>query len=418
MKLKNRPVIAGLLCAILFLHTASVGQVRAEDLLRWQIITPEGVSLGVVEGLASVYTNRVIYYDPFGVSPNRCVNGCTFVLDSYQNVQGTTTTIAGAPPSQSSSTTSIPRDSSSTGPLTGWTLRIAQLSQNQMQINGCLDNTGSNSPLTINASWTISQNGVLLDSGSGTAGLLLSSSSNPACPTEFLANFSGLTASTEYVVTYIGGIPGNIVTGSRAIITSNAPATIPITPTTSASSITNEPLTTAVANGEVQASIGGVEVGADTTVKGNAVTVNVGDVTAEISGATTPGQSTNTQAEQGLVLAAGEIAGVSIDGLQPNSEMEVVIYSTPRQLGTLLVNEFGELVASIQIPSDMEAGPHTLVLTGLDKFGKQIELKFGLVVYSPDSYIPIWVWLVVGILAISLTASLVSRKSKKVVITT
>jgi hypothetical protein len=159
-------------------------------------------------------------------------------------------------------------------------------------------------------------------------------------------------------------------------------------------------------------------VKSSTAVEGNTVTVSAGGVEAEVSTASTPTDSINTKNEQGLVLASGEIADVSIDGLQPNSEMEVVIYSTPRQLGTLLVNEFGELVASIQIPSDMEPGPHTLVLTGLDKFGKQIELKFGLVVYSPDSYIPIWVWLVVGLLAISLTASLVSRKSKKVVITT
>ena len=77
------------------------------------------------------------------------------------------------------------------------------------------------------------------------------------------------------------------------------------------------------------------------------------------------------------------------------------------------MNEFGELVASIQIPSDMESGPHTLVLSGFDKFGQQIELKFGLVVYSPAAYIPVWVWLLVGLLVISLAVSLVSRRSNR-----
>ena len=168
-------------------------------------------------------------------------------------------------------------------------------------------------------------------------------------------------------------------------------------------------------NGEVRASVGGVEVKSETTVTDGAVTVSVGEVTAEIANAETSDDSTNTQAEQGLVLSSGESADVSIDGLQPNSEVGVVIYSTPRNLGSLEVNEFGELVASIQIPSDMESGPHTLVLSGLDKFGKQIELKFGLVVYSPDSYIPVWVWFLVGLLVISLAVSLVSQRSKKVV---
>ena len=478
--------------------------VEAEDLKRWKIVTPSGEVLGIVEGLPSVYTSRVINYDPYGVTPNRCAAGCTFVLDSFQNVEGTTTTttsttttsttVVGGSTSSSTSTTSSSSTTttttattttnapSSSGPFTGWTLRIAQLSQNQMQINGCLNNTGSSTPLTVTASWTVSKNGVSVGSGSGTSsGLLLSSSSNPVCPTEFLANVSGLTASTEYVVTYSGGIAGNIVSGSRTIVTSNAPPTTTtttttttvapttttvaptttnttITSTTSPSPITVEPTTTsssapksgntdtteagsddsssesssnsssvnsattttttAVPNGEVRASVGGVEVDSETTVTEGAVAVSVGEVTAEIANAEESEDSASTQAEQGLVLSSGESADVSIDGLQPNSEVEVVIYSTPRNLGSLEVNEFGELVASIQIPKDMESGPHTLVLSGLDKFGKQIELKFGLVVYSPDSYIPIWVWFLVGLLVISLAVSLVSQRSKKVVIAT
>ena len=186
-------------------------------------------------------------------------------------------------------------------------------------------------------------------------------------------------------------------------------------PTTTA--ITIEPTTTAVSNGEVRASVGGVEVKSETTVMEGAVAVSVGEVTAEIASAETTGDASNTRAEQGLVLSSGESADISIDGLQPNSEVGVVIYSTPRNLGSLQVNEFGELVASIVIPSDMESGPHTLVLSGFDKFGKQIELKFGLVVYSPDTYIPVWVWFLIGLLFILLALSFVSRKRKEGVIT-
>ena len=512
MRPKSRLILVAFACVI-FTNTTSV---QAEDLKRWRFVLPSGEfltengTIQVVEGLPSVYSNRVIYYDPYGKTPNRCAAGCTFALDTYQNEEGTTTTTAvvTTTSSSTSSTTTVAGGSnsgttttsvqsstststststtttaapSSAGPFTGWTLRIAQLSQNQMQINGCLNNTGSTTPLTVTASWTVSKDGVSVGSGSGTSsGLLLSSSSNPVCPTEFLANVSGLTASTEYVVTYSGGIAGNIVSGSRTIVTSNAPPTTTTTttttvapttttvaPTTTAtattsttrpSSITIEPATTsssapksdntsttevgssnsfsespsssssvssaetttttAVPNGEVRAFVGGVEVKSETTVADGAVTVSVGAVTAEIADGEASDNSQNTQVEQGLVLSSGESADVSVDGLQPNSEVEVVIYSTPRNLGSLQVNEFGELVASIQIPSDMESGPHTLVLSGLDQFGKQIELKFGLVVYSPDSYIPIWVWFLVGLLLFLLAASLVSQKNKKVIIAT
>ena len=471
----------------------------------------------MVEGLPSVYSSRVIYYDPYGKTPNRCAAGCTFALDTYQNEEGNTTTTASSTTTTASSTTTVvgvttttisggfnsgttttsvqgststststttTTAPSSAGPLTGWTLRIAQLSQNQIQINGCLDNTGGTTPLTITASWTVKKDGVTVGSGSGTSnGLLLSSSSNPACPTEFLANVSGLTASTAYVVTYTATTATQTVTGSRTVVTSNAPPTTTTTTTTtvapatttttttvapttttaalttsttSPSSVTIEPTTTssspsksgntdtteagsggsssesssnssvvsvsttttAVPNGEVRASVGGVEVEVETKVENNAVTVSVGEVSAGISNANTSDNSTNGESQQGLVLSSGESADVSIDGLQPNSEVEVVIYSTPRNLGSLQVNEFGELVASIEIPSNMESGPHTLVLKGLDKFGKQIELKFGLVVYSPDAYIPVWVWFLIGLLLILLAASLVSRKNKKVIIAT
>jgi hypothetical protein len=153
-------------------------------------------------------------------------------------------------------------------------------------------------------------------------------------------------------------------------------------------------------------------VKSSTAVEGNTVTVSVGEVKAEVSTASTPTDSTNTENEQGLVLSSGESADVSIAGLLPDSDVQVVIYSEPRNLGLLQVNEFGELVASIQIPNDMEAGSHTLVLTGLDKFGKNIELKFGLVIYSPDSYVPVWIWFLVGFLVLALLAVLATRREK------
>jgi hypothetical protein len=200
-----------------------------------------------------------------------------------------------------------------------------------------------------------------------------------------------------------------------------SPSSITIEPTATSSSLSSSSssnfdsstTTTAVPSGEVRASVGGVEVEAKTTVGKNAVTVSFGEVKAEISNKGATDNSTNADTQQGLVLSSGESADVSIDGLQPNSEVEVVIYSTPRNLGSLQVNEFGELVASIEIPSNMESGSHTLVLKGLDKFGKQIELKFGLVVYSPDAYIPVWVWFLIGLLFILLSLSFISRRSTK-----
>ena len=442
-------VLVTLSISVLGAHTSPV---HAEDMKRWQLVDPDGNKVAgfVVEGLPSFYSTYITYFTPESQYYELCKRGCRFVLDSYQNVEGTTstsststtTTISGG--SNSGTTTTSTQVSASTtstlapqlgsGVLTGWTLRIAQLSTNQMQINGCIDYSGSANTkvFDIAVSWTISSGGAQIASGSGNSRGLNLRTSGTTCPTEFLANVSGLSPSTEYLVSYTGGISGNIVSGSRTVVTSNAPPTTSTTSTTSSSSNSIEPTTaslslnptsnlnstsstttTAVPSGEVRVSVGGVEAEAKTTVGKNAVTVSVGEVKAEISNKDATADSTNTEDQQGLVLSSGESADVSIDGLQPNSEVEVVIYSTPRNLGSLQVNEFGELFASIEIPSNMESGSHTLVLKGLDKFGKQIELKFGLVVYSPDSYIPVWVWFLIGLLFILLALSFVSRRSKK-----
>ncbi len=236
-------------------------------------------------------------------------------------------------------------------------------------------------------------------------------------------------------------IGGDTEEGIRASLEATTPTTTTTTTTTTPeSSITIEPTTTtsvsknssassaggvssdatnstsstttAVPNGEARVTIEGIEVRSSTAVEENKVTVSVGEVNAEVSNASTPSNSTNTESEQGLVLSSGESADVSITGLLPDSGVQVVIYSEPRSLGLLQVNEFGELVASIRIPNDMEAGPHTLVLTGLDKFGKKIELKFGLVVYSPNSYIPVWIWFLVGSLVLALLAILAKKTTK------
>ena len=171
-------------------------------------------------------------------------------------------------------------------------------------------------------------------------------------------------------------------------------------------------------NGEARASVGGVEVDVETKVEENAVTVGIGEVTAKISIAGTSDDSTSPEVQQGLVLSPGDSVDISVDGLQPNSEVEVAIYSIQRKLGSLRVNEFGQLVASIEIPGDMESGSHTLVLKGLDKSGKTIELKFGLVVLSSGPLIPVWIWFLVGLLFMLLAAFLISQRNKKVVIAT
>ena len=99
-------VLVTLSISVLGAHTSPV---HAEDAKRWKVVDSNGNVLAgvIVEGLPSFYSTYVINFDPGGVSPNRCANGCTFMLDSYQNVEGTTST------SSTSTTTTISGGSNS-----------------------------------------------------------------------------------------------------------------------------------------------------------------------------------------------------------------------------------------------------------------------------------------------------------------
>lgn len=58
--------------------------------------------------------------------------------------------------------------------------------------------------------------------------------------------------------------------------------------------------------------------------------------------------------------------------LLAGSELEVLVESTPRTLGTFMVSEDGVLEESITLPEDLEPGPHRIFIKGVSKFGETI----------------------------------------------
>jgi hypothetical protein len=144
-------------------------------------------------------------------------------------------------------------------------------------------------------------------------------------------------------------------------------------------------------------------------------TVTAGDVSASISGQQSDAASDIDDNDNSLVFDAGDSLTVGASGFAPETEASVVIYSEPRQLGTLFADAQGNIQATVSLPTDLESGNHTLVITGSDKDGNLISVKFGLIVFGNERQIPIWMWfLVVGlvaILTISLAVNLRSRRS-------
>ena len=152
--------------------------------------------------------------------------------------------------------------------------------------------------------------------------------------------------------------------------------------------------------------VGGATIETSVTIETDAgvATVSAGGVTASLSGEQSE-QAANVSDENSLVFNAGDEVSLNVSGFQPESEAEAIVYSEPRKLGILQVDAQGNLNATVELPPDLESGNHTLVLSGVDSNGNPISVKFGLIVFGNDGGIPLWMWVLVGLLLAVLFSS-------------
>lgn len=167
--------------------------------------------------------------------------------------------------------------------------------------------------------------------------------------------------------------------------------------------------TTTVASvepGSGEVVVGGATIETNVSIDTDAgvATVSAGGVVASLSGEQSE-QAANVSDENSLVFNAGDEVSLNVSGFQPESEAEAIVYSEPRRLGVLQVDAQGNLNATVELPPDLESGNHTLVLAGVDSNGNPISVKFGLIVFGNDGGIPLWMWVLVGLLVAVLFTS-------------
>lgn len=136
---------------------------------------------------------------------------------------------------------------------------------------------------------------------------------------------------------------------------------------------TTSPAVDPVTDGESVVIVDGEAVTTETTQSAEGTEILAGDVTATMS-------RVDARGDDDAAFNPGDAVTVDVIGLQPNSTAEITIHSEPRNLGRMTVDARGRLVALVQIPVDMPAGNHTVVVRGLDVRGDAIELRFGVVV--------------------------------------
>jgi hypothetical protein len=90
-----------------------------------------------------------------------------------------------------------------------------------------------------------------------------------------------------------------------------------------------------------------------------------------------------TQSNSGLIkVAHGDALAVAGSGLKPGSEVAVWLFSTPRLLGTVVVDKNGKVNGVFDIGPNVPAGLHTAQVSGLDVKGESVAFNVGVELIS------------------------------------
>lgn len=224
-----------------------------------------------------------------------------------------------------------------------------------------------------------------------------------------------LQYSTSYVIEAWGRHAGHEWSTTFTFTTHEAPFDPPISPepesptvsatTTVAPSTTTVPTvsatstTTTVADTSTtappappagEATVDGQATAVTLSATDTAVTARSGDVTVEVTPAITPDDivastavpSTFTADTTTIEVAPLQAVEVATSGFQPGSEVEIWLHSTPMLLARAKADSTGALRTAVQIPAQVPAGDHRLVITGRSTDGETLSIAMAVRVQS------------------------------------
>lgn len=96
-----------------------------------------------------------------------------------------------------------------------------------------------------------------------------------------------------------------------------------------------------------------------------------------IAGLGTSGKPLGLTPDGALILEADRRAAVEGTGFQPNSDVELFLFSDPRYVGKVHTDAVGSFKDTVPLPADIPAGRHTLQSNGFDLDGQVRSVSLG-----------------------------------------
>jgi hypothetical protein len=116
-----------------------------------------------------------------------------------------------------------------------------------------------------------------------------------------------------------------------------------------------------------------------------ALKIDGGEFNVTLSASSASGTSSSLNSLGELVLTSGNFATFSGTGFAPNSQIVVWLFSTPTKLGEVVTDASGSFSGSLEVPSDLEAGQHTVQLNGQTSDGETRSLAVGVELVAEES---------------------------------
>ena len=181
--------------------------------------------------------------------------------------------------------------------------------------------------------------------------------------------------------------PANTVAQGQVSVATIAP-TRTATPVLGAKSVSNPTTTTIVGlpvvdkvnAGQTAVQVDGVKTDAVVTRDNNQMVVTAGSLSATLSGADSTGKILPLDSDGIVHLSGGDVIKVSVGGFEPESIVEVWLFSTPTQLGSAVVGVDGTMSGTYKLPFGVKSGSHRVVVTARMANGKSTTFTLGILV--------------------------------------
>jgi hypothetical protein len=159
------------------------------------------------------------------------------------------------------------------------------------------------------------------------------------------------------------------------------------TPVLGAKSLSNPTTTTVgppvvdkVNAGQTAVQVDGVKTDAVVTRDNNQMVVTAGSLSATLSGADSTGKILPLDSDGTVRLSGGDVIKVSVGGFEPESIVEVWLFSTPTKLGSAVVGVDGTMSGVYKLPFGVKSGSHRVVVTARMPNGKPTTFTLGILV--------------------------------------